>query len=61
MPDSPRSCACRAPQDHILATVESYFVKAARDTTGTRQFRDAPLPTKEFPSDHAIVHTEVLL
>jgi len=49
------------PKDHILATAPSYFVSVARDTTGTHQFIDAPLPTERFPSDHAIVAADVLL
>ena len=52
--------AVMAPEDHILVREDSYFVKAMRDTTGRKTFYEKPLPTREFPSDHAIVAAELL-
>lgn len=49
------------PKDHILAAKDAYFARAARDTSGQQEFLDRPLPTKTFPSDHAIVAAHVLL
>jgi hypothetical protein len=50
------------PKDHILAKrAVSSFMAVERDTTGNHKFLDAPLPTKSFPSDHAIVAADVFL
>ena len=49
------------PKDHLIVPEGCVFLRTTRDTTGDETFVNQPLPTKQFPSDHAIVTTEVLL
>ena len=49
------------PKDHILAQQRSFFVDVERDSTGKHSFKNAPMPTESFPSDHAIISADILL
>ena len=59
--DSGAAATDKHPKDYVAATGTLECRIVTRDNTGEGEFRDdAPFPTLTFPSDHALVCTELV-